>query len=209
MRSPEEQSNPGIVEDNSGDIARPAAADASTESATVVGAGRGADSRFEAFLQTQIKEGTELASESDILELTVQDPQHFIVRLHCRGLIRVNGNVQEANLFMAGIYFPPTYLDEPVDPGLLITWFGPINVWHPNISHFGPGICIGPVAPCTGLKDLIYRIYDVVRYEKYTPNEYNSLNKAACAWARNNAGLFPTDSRPLKRRKLDIEVEPL
>jgi hypothetical protein len=95
----------------------------------------------------------------------------------------------------------------------MLRWFGPpteqhpdVMVWHPNIAVHAPMICIGRIAPGTSLKDLLHRLYEVISYQRYTPNEFDSLNKACCAWARANADRFPTDRRPLKRRALNLEA---
>ena len=94
-----------------------------------------------------------------------------------------------------------------MDPSQLLTWFGPPNVFHPNISDRGPFICVGRLSPGTSLVDIIYQVFEIVTYSKVTMREDDSLNKAACAWARQNKFRFPIDKRPLKRRSLKLEVE--
>lgn len=174
------------------------------------------DKIFEAFLWRQFDEGTALDAASDIVDLLPLDgppPQHYIVDFYCRGLVRArDGEIREWNHFTVGIYFPPTYLRQ-ADPFAIIRWFGPpteedpdITIWHPNIADKAPIVCIGRVTPGMSLKDLLYQLYEVISYQRYTPNEFDSLNKACCAWARANANLFPTDGRPLKRRTLHLET---
>jgi hypothetical protein len=159
------------------------------------------DKIFESWLNRQFVEGMALAAESDIVELLPaggDPPQRYIVRLHCRGLVRSrDGSIREAGLFALGICFPSDYL-RVADPRMVLTWFGPPEVWHPNISDRFPMICIGKLDPGTSLKELLHRTYEVVSYQNYTPNEFDSLNRAACAFARENQGRFPIDARPLK-----------
>lgn len=168
------------------------------------------DKILEAFLARQYEEGMALARASDLLELSALDgppPQHYIARFHCKGLVRThNGEIQEANCFEVGIYFPPDYLRR-VDPVEVLTWFGPRQVWHPNICDRAPLICIGRLAPGMSLTDIIHQTYEVISYQKVTPREDDALNKDACAWVRNNPDRLPLDRHPLKRRTLEIKVE--
>jgi ubiquitin-protein ligase len=166
-----------------------------------------ADPVFDGFLAQQSREGMELASESDLLVLhpAPQSPPHFIAEFRCRGLVREGeGAITECDSFHVGIWFPADYLRR-ADPFQMIRLFTP-NVWHPNIGRQHPLICTGKIAPGTRLVDILYQIYDILTYQKYTPNEFDSLNKAACSWARANAQMFPIDRRPLKRRSLQLEV---
>lgn len=166
------------------------------------------DPIFEAFLRRQCGEGMALAQASDLLELVESPfaPPHFVARFRCKGLVRdPDGEVREADRFEVGIWFPPTYL-RCAESFEVLRWFGPVNIWHPNISDKLPLICVGRLAPGTSLVDLLYQIYEIITYHKYMPREADALNQAACAWARRNQDRFPVDRRPLKRRKLDLEV---
>ena len=174
------------------------------------------DRIFEIFLKKQMEEGLALAAASDIVDLLPiggPPPQHYIVDFHCRGLVRSEvGEIRDWSHFTVGIYFPSDYL-RTVDPFSILRWFGPptkehanIFAWHPNISNRAPFICVGKIAPGMPLTDLLYQLYEIISYQRYTPNEFDSLNKDCCSWARNNADLFPTDSRPLKRRNLSLET---
>jgi hypothetical protein len=164
------------------------------------------DPVFRAFLDRQAEEGRALAAASDILEL---DPlptgQHFVARFHCKGLVKdADGPVREANLFEVGVFFRSDYLRTVMQPEVL-TLFGPLNTYHPNLAP--PLICVGHIVPGTSLVDLIYRVYEVLSFQRLTPREDNALNREACCWARANQERFPTDRRPLKRRPLALEVE--
>lgn len=167
------------------------------------------DRIFEAFLTRQYEDGMALARASDLVELFPMDdppPRHYVAQFRCRGLVQIDGEIREGNEFAVGIYFPPDYL-RCADPAQVLTWFGPPNVWHPNIADWAPLVCVGKLAPGTSLSDIIYQLYEVISYQKVTPREDDALNKAACAWVRNNAHRLPVDRRPLKRRALNIKVE--
>lgn len=182
-----------------------------------------ADRILESFLQRQQQEGLELAQSSDLLDIfpavTVPGPfpfvfqagdhnispgatppDRYIARFHCTGLVRPNdGEVCEADDFTIGIWFPSDYLRR-VDPYRILTWFGPGEVFHPNICYRGPFICVGRMAPGTPLTDLLYQCFEIITYNKVTMREDDALNRAACAWAREHQGRFPVDRRPLRRR---------
>lgn len=174
------------------------------------------DNVLEAFLWRQLEEGLALAAASDIVDLLPLDgppPQHYIANFHCRGLVRTrDGEIREWDHFAVGIYFPRSYLRQ-ADPFTMLRWFAPpteddpdVEVWHPNIATNAPLVCIGRIAPGMSLKDILHQLYEVISYQRYTPNEFDSLNKACCAWARSNTNRFPTDNRPLKRRVLNLEA---
>jgi hypothetical protein len=178
------------------------------------------DRIFTGFLERQMKEGSELDAASDIVDLLPLEtpgdgpPQRYIADLHCRGLVQTEDNeIQEWNDFSVGIYFPAGYL-RSADPFIVLTWLGPPSVkhpnlftYHPNIAMKAPLICVGPIAPGMPLVDLVHQTYEIVSYQKFTPNELDSLNKSACSWARSNGHRFPLDNRPLKRRTLNLDVE--
>lgn len=167
------------------------------------------DRVYEAFLNKQLEEGMRLAESSDLFELLpyAGSPAFkYIAVFHCKGLVKPeNGEVETARRFAVGIWMPSDYLRK-TDPAQILTLIEPADVWHPNIR--APFICIGNIAPGTPLKELVYRVFDVITYQKVTMNEYDSLNKEACQWSRANTHLFPVDNRPLKRRQLKLDVEP-
>jgi len=162
------------------------------------------DPVYEAFLARQYEEGMALASASDLLELIPLDgspPSRYIARFGCTGLVRLpNGRVAEADRFEVGIWFPSDYLRR-AEPWEVLTWLGPRQVFHPNISDRMPLICVGRLAPGTWLVDLLYQVFEIISYQKVTMREDDALNHAACVWARENQGRFPVDRRPLKWRK--------
>jgi ubiquitin-protein ligase len=171
------------------------------------------------FLKKQFEEGMALAAESDILELEPlslgsrrrgDPPNAFLASLRCKGLVLAGepDQVEEGDLFEVRIQFPEDYLRHVI-PMLVLTLVFPMNVWHPNVSLYGPFICAGRIAPGTALVDLIYQTFEILTYQKVTMREDDALNPAACSWARKNQHRFPIDPRPLKRRALDFEIEAL
>jgi hypothetical protein len=156
-----------------------------------------------------------LANESDLLRLNPLDgpiPQHYIADFRCTGLVLLaTGEVEEANSFHVGIFFPEDYLRR-AEPFEVLTWLGPPNIFHPNIrcrsGSMGLGaICVGRLTPGMRLVDLLYQCFEIITFNKVTMREDDALNHAACAWARQNQSRFPVDRRPLKRRHVDLQIE--
>jgi hypothetical protein len=164
---------------------------------------------LEGFLRSQHQEGMHLAAESDLLDLLpvgAEPHTRFIAEFGCKGLVRdENGGITEANRFAVGIWFPPDYLRR-ADPFQVLAWLGPKAVFHPNISHMVPLICVGRLTPGTPLVDLLYQVFEIITYQKVTMREDDALNPAACSWARQNAHRFPIDPRPLKRRVVQFQL---
>jgi hypothetical protein len=166
------------------------------------------DKILNAFLARQFEEGMALARESDLVELVpigAHPPQRYLARFRCRGLCRGDdGQVVGMDYAEVGIYFPDDYLRR-TDPYQILMWLGPPNVWHPNISDKAPIVCLGRLGPGTRLVDILYQLFEIVTYKKYATDD--ALNHDAAAWARQNQDRFPSDPRPLKRRKLELKVE--
>lgn len=162
------------------------------------------DPIFESFLTTQMAEAAELHAASDLVDLEPVYPpgapaeglaQAFVAKMYCRGLVQQpDGEITEANEFHVGIFFAADYLRR-ANPFQVLTWLGPVNVWHPNIR--ATAICAGHIAPGTGVVDLVYRCFEIVTWYNWAPHD--GLNPDACQWARNHQDQFPTDRRPLKR----------
>jgi hypothetical protein len=164
-----------------------------------------------AFLTKQRREAEALNRESDLVEIfpaAGEAPRRYRVRFRCAGLVRsANGEIVEADRFETGVWFPADYVRR-ADPFETLTWLGPSNVFHPNISDTLPLICIGRLTRGTPLVDIVYRLFDLITYNNVTMVETDALNRAACAWARTNRHRFPVDRRPLKRRAIGLTVEP-
>ncbi len=159
------------------------------------------DPVLDTFLDQQRADGLALARESDLVDiLPIGSPvDRFIVHYSCDGLVRAaSGAIERASEFAVGIVFPADYL-RSANPFRVLTWLGPRNVWHPNISLDAPVICVGRLAPGTGLVDLVYQCWEIITWNKVTMREDDALNGAACQWARANLARLPVDARPLKR----------
>lgn len=162
------------------------------------------------FLEKQAEEGAHLASESDILHLEAlvrgQGPaQHFLAHFSCDTYVVLpDRRVERATGCVVGIYLPDDYLRQASTYEVL-TWLHPTTVFHPNIRP--PHMCVGErfLRPGTPLVELLYQIHAVITYRKWA--SAHGLNPDACQWAINNQPLFPSDSRPLKRRVLPINIE--
>lgn len=168
------------------------------------------DKVLERFLEAQNREGLGLARESDLLEIYPQGTppvQCWVARFRCKGLVTDRyGHIAEADDFAVGIYFPNDYLRR-VNPVEVLTWLNPSRPYHPNIAGGGlPLICVGRITPGMGLVELLYQIFEMITYRKVTMSERDALNRAACRWARHHTQLFPIDRRPLKRRRMHIQV---
>jgi len=161
------------------------------------------DPVYEAFLARQYEEAMALAAGSDLLELEPlgeHPPDRYIARFRCTGLVRrPGGGVTEARHFEVGIWFPSDYLRR-AEPWQVLTWLGPREVFHPNISARLPVICVGRLKPGTWLVDLLYQCFEIISYQKVTMREDDALNTAACAWTRQHLHRLPVDRRPLKWR---------
>ena len=163
------------------------------------------DGILEKFLKRQLEEGLDLAANSDIVDLFPLDgppPQHYVAEFHCKGLVRTeDGQIRQWNHFAVGIHFPNDYL-RSVDPFAVLRWLSP-----PSREHKAPIICVGKIPPGMSLTELLHQLYEIISFQNYCPNEYDSLNAACCSWARSNASLFPLECRALRRRTLNLEVE--
>jgi hypothetical protein len=163
------------------------------------------DKVYESFLRRQYEAGMALTRASDIVALTPLRPpptQCFVADFHCKGLTGTpEDEIVEANRFQIGIWFPADYLRR-VDPWHILTVLSPPDIFHPNIRH--AFICVGRLVPGMEIVDLLYQCYEILTWQKVTMREDDALNATACVWARNHPQRFPLDTRPLKRRLLNI-----
>jgi len=156
------------------------------------------DKVLENFLRDQYARVTALAAASDILRIAPggsSHPQQYIARFHCRSLTKSLAGEprEEESHFDFGIRLPDDYLRSP-DTKQIVAIFRPWTIFHPNIS--GPFICLGRLTGGTPLDDIIYQIYEIISYQKWSAHD--GLNEEACEWARGHQDLFPVDRRPLK-----------
>jgi hypothetical protein len=150
-----------------------------------------------AFLEAQHRDVQHFAAESDLLSVEPLGLERMIATFVCTGLVLRDGGVRKHELFRVGLRFPDDYLHTP-DPSQVITWLYPLDVFHPNLHP--PFVCAGPITGGTGAIELLYRIHEVIVWGNVNMREDDSLNVAACSWARRHLDLFPVDSRPLKWR---------
>lgn len=148
------------------------------------------------WLLRQYEEGMNLAANSDILDLAPLEgspPDRYLARYHCRGIVSSAGAVDIVDEHMVVIYFPAQYLRTKCEPGLVVTWLGPREIFHPNIRHHF--CCPGDIPPGMSLYTLLCQIYQMISFQRYTTLEYDALNAEACRWARQNQHRFPVDQR--------------
>jgi hypothetical protein len=167
------------------------------------------DNIFQEFLRRQYHEGMALMADSDILELlpvTGPGSDRYVAEYFCRGLIQNDaGAIVEHNHFAVGIWFPGDYLRRP-DVSAVVSYLGPSpRPWHPNIR--APFVCLH-ITPGTPLVSILHGCYELFTWSlKNTGDE--GLNHAASQWARHqDPSWFPIDRRPLRRRRLRLEVRP-
>ena len=164
---------------------------------------------FADYLRRQTQEGLALAADSDILKLMPMSgpgSDRYIAEFNCRGLVQNDqGEIVEFNRFAVGIWFPENYL-RSVDVGMVVSYLGPApRPWHPNIRP--PFMCLH-ITPGTPLVSILHSCYELFTWAlKNTGDE--GLNHAASQWARQqDPSWFPIDRRPLRRRKLRLDVKP-
>jgi hypothetical protein len=165
------------------------------------------DTIYTDFLVRQQKEALDLAESSDVVNILPVGPppsRSYLVQFRCKGLVRSSEGVVECDVFEIGIQFPSDYLRH-AQPAQVLTWLGPRHAFHPSIRF--PFICPGRLTPGTTLTELLYQCFEIITYQKVTMREKDALNPAACGWARRNKQRFPIDSRPLKRRRLDLRID--
>jgi len=168
------------------------------------------DRVFESFFEKQRNEAQALVAQSSLLSLEHEPglyPRRYMARFYCKTLVIQEGEFSDHLGFAVGIDFPPDYLRVAPEPGRLLGLLWPKEIWHPNVRY--PFVCIGKVRSGTPLVEILFRVFEVLTYQRYTPNEMDALNQEACAWARNQIARFPVDSRPLKLSAPNFEVSAL
>ena len=157
------------------------------------------DPYLESVLERQHREGMELARNSDILELLPvgEKPyRRYIARFHCKGLVKTDRSVTEWDCFDVGILFTDDHLRR-VEPERVATLLWPPTCFHPNVAW--PFLCVGEMLPGTKLTTILFQVYDILSFMKFTPEEHKALNRDACMWTRQHMNRFPLDKRPLRR----------
>jgi len=153
------------------------------------------------FLRAQLDRAVSLAAASDILRVSHDGsatPRRYVAQFSCTSLIKIAGQEPRKTeaQFDFGICFPDDYLREP-EPKQVVTVLRPWTVYHPNVA--GPFICLGRLTGGTPIDDILFQIYEIISYQKWSAHD--GLNEEACEWARGHQDLFPLDRRPLKRKE--------
>ena len=169
------------------------------------------DRIYNSWLDKQHDEVMALAAASDRLMVVPHPetpPRAYVVRFDCLTLVRAGGDV---TLWDGGcdvlFRFPTDYLRVVTRPEWIVALRSPAHLYHPNAV--APFLCIGHITPGTSLVRLIHQVHDLLTFAKYTPREDDALNREACAWARANGQRFPVDVRPLRRRVVSFDVDPV
>jgi hypothetical protein len=165
------------------------------------------DSILKSWLKRQHQEGMKLAAESDVITLHPapgMPPHEYLARFDCPTLVQGHGAISQHTGFDVLIRFPLDYLRSPPNPAIVVALLTPQSAYHPNVAP--PFMCIGNIAPGTSLCELICQIFDIMTFNKLTPNEHDALNSEACSWARNHMHLFPLTSRPLRRCDISLDI---
>ena len=163
------------------------------------------DNVLNSFLEDQHTQVTELARQSDILEVLsfgAPRPRQFLATFHCKGLVKLRGGqVEEASRWCVEISLPDDYL-RSADVYAVVALRAPTNIFHPNARF--PLLCIGRITPATPVVDILHRCYDLITFQKYRLVDH--FDEEAAAYVRANLDRFPLDQRPLKRRPLELQV---
>ena len=136
------------------------------------------------------------AAKSSVLSLAPvagTPPFKYIAKFDCDGLVRTTEGVTVSDRHLVGIFFPEHYQRRSCGPGEVLTWLEPLTEFHPNINSFQ--CCIGHISPGMSLLSLLYQLYQMITWQRFTPSEDDALNKAACSWARQHLDCFPIDPR--------------
>ena len=161
-------------------------------------------------MERQLEEGMALAAASDLLELEaypVGSPS-FLATFRRPRHGATGGWVDRGGELFPGRYLVPTRLlaaCRSVRDASMV-WAAE----HLAPEHLGHDAADlrGRLTPGMSLVDILYQIFELITFNKFTSLENDCLNKACCSSARQHQHRFPVDRRPLKRRPLNLEVSP-
>jgi ubiquitin-protein ligase len=157
------------------------------------------DQIFERFLEENWRNAKDLADSSDILQLLPfgNPPNAVLAQFNAACYIKTPSGIEVRKGFVVGFRFPENYLSLAL-PWEVLHFMTP-EVYHPNVRP--PAICLGGAAlkPGTELRELLFRVYELVTYQRRS-NPADPLNAEASAWVRRNWPVQPADTRPLKWR---------
>jgi ubiquitin-protein ligase len=141
-----------------------------------------------------------LRDESSVLRFKSfgQPTNRYVVEFRGQSLARERGKVvfsdrHEVEIKL-GVSYPRTMPE--------LRWITPI--YHPNISEIGL-VCLGGWGthwvPSLHLDELCNMLWDMARYHNYDIR--SPYNREAALWAANQTTFaFPTDTRPLRDRRV-------
>lgn len=159
---------------------------------------------------TQNSTSSSTADSTNADKEEARPPSRFLVNFRCNGFVLPPGALRpqfvKDGVFRIGVYFPSDYLRQ-ANFMKVLTLLMPFNFFHPNARR--PHLCVGRMAPGAGLVDIVYQLYEMISMARATIREDDSLNPAACQWFRTHWDGKPVDTRPLRRRELDLHVEKL
>lgn len=166
------------------------------------------DAVLDTWLRQQHAESVALNADSDVLALHPEPgefpPRRYLARFNGATMVRERGRVVRTQGFDVLIQFPADYLRRVPDAARIVGLLAPRNAFHPNVAP--PFVCTGHLQPGTGLREIVYQVYEILTFQRFTPREDDALNPDACVWARNHMHLFPLDARALRRRAAKFTV---
>jgi ubiquitin-protein ligase len=143
-----------------------------------------------------------LTAESSVLRFRGfgKPTQRYLVEFHGRSLARERGKVQPKDYHEVEIKLGSSYPRTMPE----LRWLTP--VYHPNISEIGL-VCLGGYGthwvPSLRLDELCVMLWDMARYHNYDIR--SPYNRDAALWAANQSTYaFPTDTRPLRDRRVAL-----
>jgi ubiquitin-protein ligase len=143
-----------------------------------------------------------LAEESSVLAFRAsgRPTQRYLIEFRGRSLARERGKVTTRDHHEVEIKFGASYPRTMPE----LRWLSPI--YHPNISEIGL-VCLGGNGthwvPSLHLDDLCVMLWDMARYHNYDIR--SPYNREAALWAANQSTFaFPTDSRPLRDKRVAL-----
>jgi hypothetical protein len=151
----------------------------------------------------------EFLGQTDLVRVTPYDAgephRMYLADFFCNTLVRDDRGIIVPHVGVrTGIAISDDHLRD-MEPLLLVSLFGPRNLWHPNTDPTRGLICPGHMRTGVGLIDILNQVHSILSYQNM--NLLSVLNPDAAAWAREHRAEFPIDPRPLKRRRAAQELQ--
>jgi len=106
---------------------------------------------------------------------------------------------------VVAVRFLPDYLRR-ADRFEMLRLVEPVNAFHPNLRQGAICVQIYPGEPLVEIAESLHRL---ISWRLVQLNEFDAMNKDACAWGRAQTGALPVDDRPLFGRAFRIQLEDL